>query len=783
MRDKIIDVLKEENRKMNSKEILDRIKKENTVEDLQELIHELDLMISDGILRTGTGNTYFFNDLIIGTLDVHDRGNAHLLMKDGNDIYIRSDNLKDACDRDTVSIQIINNKTNEGKVVKVLKRSLGRAIGEVINDDGKIIVKPLDTTLPYDVEVEESDLNLVDGMLVHLSYVENINNHKVLAHVDNVITHKNAPGKESQIALIASEFGLRLDFPEEVLEEAKKLPKMLTESMIEEALKEGRVDFRNDIIFTIDGKDTKDIDDAIGIKILPNGNYQLHVGIAKVTDFVTPGTATWEEAALRGNSNYLGNKVIPMLPVELSNGICSLNPNEDRFTMSCIMEIDHSGQVVDFNVYRGIIRSRKKMNYDAVQDILDGKDTEDTKTYTTLEYIPRDGETLEDVAFQNNMSVHDLVEYNKDSVLEKGTVFGNYVTEENETLGSVSNKLKESLSDLISMNKEIHFKSVNVPCSVILKNMNALSKAINGYKKRRGELTFLSDEAYIKMDEEDNVIEILPRVQREAERLIENFMVAANESVALFLTRYKTATYRIHEQPQMKKMDDYLKFLETLGIRYKMNTRNVSPMDVQKLLDYLKARKEFRILNKKLLRSMQKARYSTENLGHFGIASPCYTHFTSPIRRIDDLLNHLSLDIVLDGKRVEDSWKSYLTYVCETASENERNSEKCEYAVDDMLKADYMTHHIGEEFEATIDSLLSSCFFVQTDNYIDGRCEMMLRGEDEIPIISYYNYNENLMAYTRNNRVDLRYGDRVLVKCTGSDPEKREIDFTLVRKL
>ncbi len=267
-------------------------------------------------------------------------------------------------------------------------------------------------------------------------------------------------------------------------------------------------------------------------------------------------------------------------------------------------------------------------------------------------------------------------------------------------------------------------------------------------------------------------------------------MVVANESVASYLTTYKVATYRLHEKPKMKKMEDYLTFLHLLGysVPVKINTSNVSSKDCQKLLDYLKTKSAFRILNKKLLRSVPKAKYSTENIGHFGIASPCYTHFTSPIRRIDDLLNHTSITYILKYKSLEkkfiDSWNAYLNYVCETASENERNSEKCEYAVDDMLKAYYMVDHINEEFEATVDTLLSGAFFVQTDDYIDGRCDIIEKGENNyIGVNAYYDYNDNIMAYTRNNRVDLRYGDRVLVKCTASDPDKREIDFTLVRKL
>ena len=772
MRDKILEILKKENRKLNSKEILDFIKSNGTVEDLRDVIDELDSMVSDGILRTASANSYFFNDLVTGTLDVHDRGNAHLLMKDGEDIFIRSNNLKGACDKDLVSITV-NNKTNEGRVVKVLKRSLGKGIGEVVNDDGNIKVISLDKDLPYDVEIEDSELNLVDGMLVHLSYVKDINKNKVLAKVDKVITHKNAPGKESQIALIASEFGLRLEFPEEVIKEAESMPKKLSEEMISEGLKEGRVDFRNDIIFTIDGKDTKDIDDAISLKMLSNGNYLLGVHIADVSHYVKEGSELFKEAELRGNSNYLGNKVIPMLPVELSNGICSLNPNEDRFTESCIMEIDHSGGVVDKKICKGIIRSRKKMNYDAVEDLIEGKDTIETVDYKGLEYIANEKDTLDSIAFENNMSKVELLKYNLEN--KEGIDCSKMSTEE-----------------ILSYEKKYEVKkgsTILVPCSVIIQNMDALSKVLSAYKRRRGELTFESDETYIKMNENDEVIDILPRVQRDAERLIENFMVVANESVASYLTTYKVATYRIHEKPKMKKMEDYLTFLHLLGysVPVKINTSNVSSKDCQKLLDYLKTKSAFRILNKKLLRSVPKAKYSTENIGHFGIASPCYTHFTSPIRRIDDLLNHTSITYILKYKSLEkkfiDSWNAYLNYVCETASENERNSEKCEYAVDDMLKADYMTHHIGEEFEGTVDSLLSRCFFVQTDNYIDGKCEMILKGDEEIPVISYYDYNENIMAYTRNNRVDLRYGDRVLVKCTASDPDKREIDFTLVRKL
>ena len=761
MREKIIDIITNENRGLNPIEIMDKIKKNNTVDDLRSLIHELDLLCRDGILRCTSGNNYIINDLITGIVDEHEKGNAHILVEGQEDIFISKNNMKGAHNKDVVLVDLIDKTKREGKITRILKRSLGSNVGEVINDNGVLKVVPVTSNLPYEVVIEENNLNLVDGLYVHLEYIDDLGHDRVLARIDKILGHKNAllnnagePTEVSgEIAKIACEYEIPLEFREETLEEAKKMPKSLSKELIEDELSKGRVDFRNELIYTIDGKDTKDIDDAISVKILPNGNYELGVHIADVSYYVKPGMSLWKEAEERGNSNYLGNKVIPMLPVELSNGICSLNPNEDRFTTSCIMEIDHAGKVVNKKVCKGIIRSKKKMNYDAVQALIDKDfDSPELEGYNTLVYNLKDGETLADVAFNNGISVSELLEYNKD----------------------INTKTKE----------------VNVPCSKIIENAYKLSKEISAMKKRRGELSFVSDETKIYQDDNDVPYDIKARDARPAERLIEDFMVAANESVAEFLTEHKLATYRIHGTPLEKKMEEYLKFLELIGIHYplKINVENISPMDIQHLLDYIKDEKMYKMLNKKLLRSMQKAVYSTENIGHFGIASPMYTHFTSPIRRMDDLLNHTSIGYILNNEHLEgkfiNSWTAYLSTICEHISECERNSEKCEYAVDDMLKAYYMQDHIGDEFEATVDTLLSGSFFVQTDNYIDGRCDIIERGENNyVGINSYYDYNENIMAYTRNNRVDLRYGDRVLVRCTASDPESREIDFALLRKI
>lgn len=765
LQDQILEIIKKENKKMNALEIMRKIKDEFTSDELRDVIEKLDYLCSEGLLKSASGNTYKLNDLLVGRVDLHEKGNAHVIIDGREDMFIPRDKIRGAKNKDLVSVEYTNESKNEGKIIKILKRNLGSNVAEVKNNNGEISLEVYGLDDEYIVEIEDTDINLVDGLLVHLEYVKDLSDNRVLARIDKVLGHKNALLNEGQmptevsgeIVKIACEYSLRLEFPEEVKEEAKKMPKALSQDMIDEGLKAGREDFRGDLIFTIDGKDTKDIDDAISVKILPNGNYQMGVHIADVSHYVKPGMALWKEAEIRSNSNYLGNKVIPMLPVELSNGICSLNPNEDRFTISCIMEIDHSGKVVESRVTKGIINSKKKMNYDAVEDILNDRETEDTKDYTTLEYTVKKGETLNDIAFANNLVVDDLLEVNKELVNE--------------------NDIKEGMI-------------INVPCKQILKNMHALSKRISAFKQRRGELVFVGDEVKVIQDENDEVIDIKARDQRPSERLIEDFMVVANEQVAAFLEEYNIATYRIHDKPLEMKINEFMKFLELLGIHYpgKIDKENISSKDCQKLLEYLKDEKMFKMLNRKLLRSMQKARYSTENIGHFGIASPKYTHFTSPIRRFDDLLNHTSISYILEDYTLQEdfmkSWKAYLTTICDHISDQERNSEKCEYAVDDMLKSYYMQKHIGEEFDATVDSLMPTAFFVQTDNYIEGRVDIVEKSENNyVGVVSNYDYNENLMAYTKNGKVDLRYGDRIRVRCVASDYKKRQVDFALIRKL
>ena len=782
MREKILEIIERENRNLNPIEIVNMLYKNSTVEDYRKVMDELDSLCRDGILRQTSGNAYKKNELITGVLDMHEKGNAHLLVKDGQDIFIAKNNMKGATDNDTVLVDYVNKEKNEGKVVRVLKRSLGRSLAEVVDIDGVYKIVPLDKELPYEVivDTDNTDFSLVDGLIVHIDYVRDLSKGKVLAKIDRVIGHKNAPGNDTEIAMIASEFGVSVQVPKDAKEEAKKFPKKLDPIEIEKEIKLGRRDLRGDPTTTMDGKDTKDIDDAVHDEICPNANFQSTIDIADVSYYVKMGSAIWKYAESKGNSDYLANKVGPMLPIELSNGICSLNPNEDRYAVSCRLEIDHSGRIVNQDVFLSVIRSKKKMNYDAVQDILEGKETEDTKDYTTVKYTVKENETIDEIAFKNCITPERLLEFNK-------------------------------LEDFKPGNE------VNIPISDIIKLMYKVSKVMDSRLAKDGKCDFDSNgEKKQIFDENDKLIDIQPRVQREAEHIIENHMIYANVgftrfvcgALAQIIPQMVPFVFRIHEKPNPKKIEDFMTMLSAFGVNYpkKINPENVSSRDIRDLLEYLKDSDHYNVFSKKLLRSMQKARYSPENEGHFGLGQEDYCHFTSPIRRMSDLLVHTIFRVFIIEKDYSEEnlrfWASYLTEVCDHISECERTSAECEYAVDDYYDAVYMQDKIGKTFEATLDSPMQNSFFAETtDKYIDGKVDFIINEEDakELETLTDpneieqfiaehvkpfpYEYNDAVYGYTKKGRVVYRYGDKILVSCIGSNPDKREIDFALVRKL
>ena len=487
-------------------------------------------------------------------------------------------------------------------------------------------------------------------------------NNTYQGNVLRVIGHKNDPGVD--ILSIVYKYGINDKFPDEVLEELKDIP----DSVLQDDYKNRR-DLRNEVIFTIDGKDTKDIDDAISIK-KKGDNYILGVHIADVSYYVKEGSKLYEEAYNRATSIYLVDRVIPMLPHKLSNGICSLNPNVDRLAISCVMEINNKGKVVSHEIFESVINSKKQMNYDSVNKIL------------------------------------------KENVVEDG--------------------YEEFVDDL--------------------KLMNELAHILRKEKINRGYLEFDSPEPKIIVDDKSKPIEIIPRVQDEAENLIEDFMIVANETVASHIFYMKLPfIYRIHEIPEEEKIKEFLEMISMLGYNVKGNRHFENSKSLQMILEQLKDKSEFPIFSSMLLRCMKKAIYKEENLGHYGLGSKCYTHFTSPIRRFPDTTVHNLLRKYIfnepDDKELNkliDYWNYNLPSLCEHVSERERNSIDCERDVESMKMAEYMESHIGEKYDGIIDSIMNFGMFIQLSNLVEGLVHISeIKGD-------YYIFDEKTKRYLKD---------------------------------
>ena len=461
----------------------------------------------------------------------------------------------------------------------------------------------------------------------------------------------------------------------------------------------GRRNLTDKMIFTIDGAHTKDIDDAISLE-KDGSNYILGVHIADVSNYVKENTGLGNDAYERGTSNYLANTVIPMLPHQLSNGICSLNEGVIRLTMSCVMTINEKGKVIDYDIFESYIKSSKKMTYEAVNDIL--------------------------------------------------------------------------MRDIIPDGYE--------PFADTLKEMNTLAHILRKEKMERGYIDFNLDEPEIIQDENGKAIDIVRVVREDGEKMIEDFMIAANETVASHIYNMDLPfIYRVHGAPNSDKIDDFTNLLKALGYTLKTRTLDMTPKTMQNVLKELDDKPEFKILSSLLLRSMRKAEYSKENIGHFGLASKAYTHFTSPIRRFPDLTVHRLLKKYLVEKDFSMATINYLNNalvsIAEHSSEREVAAQNAERDVDDMKMAEYMESHIGEIYEGVISSVTSFGFFVELPNLIEGLVHVnSLKGD-------YFNYVPELLSLIGNStKKTYRIGDKVKVKCVGASKERAMIDFEVVKE-
>lgn len=649
--------------------------------------------------------------VLTGIFRANDRGFGFVSIEDEeDDVYIPQGHTNFALDGDVVTVDITrvpepwNDKGAEGVVETIVERKFHQLVGEFYAYDEAGITETdlYGYVLPQDkkindmrVFIEAKGIKPVDGaiVLVEITYYPDLAFPKSMQGiVSQTIGHKNDPGVD--ILAIVYKHGIPIEFPEAVLAEADAVPETISDQD-----RENRRDLTNEMIVTIDGEDAKDLDDAVTVRKLDNGNYHLGVHIADVSYYVTEDSALDGEAFERATSVYLTDRVIPMLPHRLSNGLCSLNPNEDRLTMSCEMEINSAGEVVNHDIFPSVIHSSKRMTYTAINQILMEKDPEVRAEYQ--EFVP-----------------------------------------------------------MFELMGELHELLVNK-------------------RQARGAIDFEAPEAQIIVNNEGHPEEIVMRHRGIGERLIESFMLSANETVAEHYFKLDVPfIYRVHEQPDSDRMQRFMEFVTAFGILMKGTSGEVSPKQLQKVLRGVSGEPEEAVISTMLLRSMKQAKYDAEALGHFGLGAEFYTHFTSPIRRYPDLIVHRLIRSYATkgiGSEEKAKWAGLLPEIAEQSSKMERRAVDAERETDSLKKTEYMSDKIGEIFDGVISSVTKFGIFVELPNTIEGLIHISNMKED------YFTFIENhLMLVGERTGVSYRIGQPVKIKVTKADVETREIDFELI---
>lgn len=696
MKAKILNILETNDKAFTIYELKD-VLCINTTDELESLIKTLNELENDLTIYHTNKDKYMgfkYSHLKKGKISITEKGYGFVLLKEEPDIFISSKNLNGASDGDMVIAEIISKNSGakkEGRILRVASKSYDTIVGEFKTENDLFTIIPTDKKIKSKIVVtNDSAKDAVDGHIVVANYIKNINKNTLLCEITHIIGHKNDVGVDIEALIYKNNFSP--SFSEEVLEEVKSIPNEVSEEE-----KANRRDLRDVTIFTIDGDDTKDIDDAISIKKLANGNYELGVHIADVSYYVKPGTKLYEEAYERGTSVYLVDRVVPMLPHKLSNGICSLNPNVDRLAQSCIMEIDSKGNVVSHEIFESVIRSRIQMTYKKVNNWLE-----------------------------------------------------NHVVEEGY----------EPYTDDLTM-------------------MMELSKIIRDNRSARGAIDFDTKEAKILADENGKPTDVILRNRGVGEKMIEDFMIAANETVASHVFWMGLPfVYRVHGTPKEEKINDFLDFVSSLGYKITGKVNIKYPSSIENILRQLRDKKEYEVLSTLMLRAMQKAVYQPENIGHFGLASKIYTHFTSPIRRFPDTTVHRLLRTYIyendQSQKTIDYYKEYLPLLTEHCSLKERDAITCEREVEDMKMAEYMMDHIGEEYKGMISGVTSFGMFIQLPNMIEGLVHI-----NDIPG-DYYNYNEKTMSLIgQKTKKKYQIGNEVTVIVKSASKEDSYIDFEI----
>ena len=658
-----------------------RTEKNTVIKALEEL--EIYCRI---VYDNGKFMTFENSGLIKGVVKGNERGFAFVLT-DSGDYFIPPKFINGALDGDEVVIKKLlssRGSTDEAEIIKIIKRGRSKIVGTFDGDGGFGFVVADDRNFFVDVYVSNKKTlgaKRGDKVVVEIiNYPENKRNPE--GKIVEILGKKFNP-KAEELSIIKA-YDLPLEFPEKVQKELEKIPDFVTENDLF-----NREDFTKDFTVTIDGEDSRDFDDAVCVKKLKNG-YELGVHIADVSNYVNLSSEIGKQAYERSTSVYFPERVIPMLPKKLSNGICSLNEGVVRLTLSVIMKINLKGEVESFNIVNGYIKSKKRLTYTEVQKVIDGENS------------------------------------------------------------SLSN---ETIS--------------------LIKDMYELQKILSKRRLERGKIDLAVKESHVYVDEKGEVI-VEPRKSVEAYKIIEEFMLIANETVAEYIFYMNLPfIYRVHEKPSPEKVEGFKSFLKIFGVNVKWNAETCHSKDYQVLLETLKGENIFSVVNKVMLRSMQKAKYSSENLGHFGLSSNCYCHFTSPIRRLPDLIIHKIVKGVLSGEDVFNKYQTLVKEASAISSKNERRADEAERAMDDYYKCRFAKKLIGCEFDGIVSGVTNFGVFVELENTVEGlvRLEHLPRG----------NYQLDEKTYSlRSGKRSYTLGDAVKVIILGVDTRARKIDMKII---